>query len=120
MRIAALVLALASGGGAAHAAMVVRGGVATQAESALLRHNPALAAIAATSPEMLGDVLDMLAKITAHPSGTRGGLLQLDADEVRLLRDNPALFQAWRSSPEASADLLQLIRVAAGGGKPRK
>jgi hypothetical protein len=92
----------------------------SDAEAVLLRDNPALAEVADKAPEQLRDVLDRLASALANPSGARGGLEQLDPDDVLLLETNPALLQAWRSSPEASADLLALIRVAAGGGKPRK
>jgi hypothetical protein len=85
----------------------------------LLAENPVFAQIAITSPELLGPVLDKLAKILANPTDARGGLRPLDEEDFRLLKQNPALFRAWRSSPEASADLLALIRVAAGGN-PRK
>jgi hypothetical protein len=92
----------------------------SETEQAWLQENPALADIAASAPERLRYVLDKLAIAIANPSSTRGGLLQLDDETVRILEHNPALLQACRSSPEASADLLQLIRIAAGGGKPRK
>lgn len=105
--------------GIAPAAMTVGGTAPSATEAALLEENPALAAVAATSPDQLRGVLDRLAKLIANPSDARGGLKELDEEDFRLLQQNPALFQAWRSSPEASADLLELIRVAAGG-KPRK
>lgn len=101
------------------ASMTVGGEAPQQTEAALLRDNPALAAVATASPQLLRQVLEKLAKVVANPSDTRGGLRQLDEEDFRLLQQNPALFQAWRSSPEASADLLELIRIASGG-KPRK
>jgi len=96
------------------------GGVTlSSAEATMLEANPALSALATTSPQLLRQVLDRIAKLIANPSDARGGLQQLTEEDWKLLQQNPALFQAWRSSPEASADLLELIRVAAGG-KPRK
>jgi hypothetical protein len=124
-RIAAalLCLALAAGGtsgGANGETIVAAGSVLSDSETALLESNPALAEVAATSPERLREILDKLAEVVAHPSTMRGGLDQLDDETVRLLERNPALLEAWRSSPEASADLLALIRIAAGGGKPQR
>jgi hypothetical protein len=89
-------------------------------EKAWLEENPALAEIAATAPELLREILDKLAFAVANPSSTRGGLQPVDEETTRILGENPALMEAWRSSPEASADLLRLIRIAAGGDKPRK
>lgn len=103
------------------AEMVVEAGLALSAEERqLIEQNPALAELAAVAPEALREVLDGIAAALANPSGTRGGLDDLDASDVRVLGQNPALLQVWRSSPEASADLLSLIRTAAGGGKPQK
>jgi hypothetical protein len=103
------------------AEMVVEAGLALSLEERqLIEQNPALAELAEVAPEALREVLDGIAAALANPSGTRGGLDDLDAADVRVLGQNPALLQVWRSSPEASADLLSLIRTAAGGGKPQK
>ena len=105
----------------ARAEMVVEADLALTAEELqLIEQNPALAELAEVAPEALRDVLDGIAAALANPSGTRGGLDDLDAADVKVLGQNPALLQVWRSSPEASADLLSLIRTAAGGGKPQK
>ena len=105
----------------ARAEMVVEAGLVLSAEERqLIEQNPALAELAEVAPEALREVLDGIAAALANPSGTRGGLDDLDASDVRVLGQNPALLQVWRSSPEASADLLSLIRTAAGGGKPQK
>jgi hypothetical protein len=89
-------------------------------EQVLIEQNPALAELAEVAPQALREVLDGIAAALANPSGTRGGLDELDGADVKVLGQNPALLQVWRSSPEASADLLSLIRTAAGGGKPQK
>ncbi|RYE08030.1 MAG: hypothetical protein EOP22_15295 [Hyphomicrobiales bacterium] len=89
-------------------------------EQEMLAANPALAELAVDAPELLREVLDRIAEALAHPSKTRGGMGQLDADTIRLFGQNPILLNVWRSSPEASADLLQLIRIAAGGSKPKQ
>ena len=103
------------------AEMVAEAGLAlTAEEQKLIAQNPALGELAEVAPEALREVLDGIAAALANPSGTRGGLDDLDATDVRVLGQNPALLQVWRSSPEASADLLSLIRTAAGGGKPQK
>ena len=105
----------------ARAEMVVEAGqTLTAEERQLVEQNPALAELAEVAPAALREVLDGIAAALANPSGTRGGLDDLDALDVRVLGQNPALLQVWRSSPEASADLLSLIRTAAGGGKPQK
>lgn len=116
----AVILGLGSPLGVAGSETVLFQPGLTDAEQAMLARNPALAELAAVAPERLREVLDGIADALAHPSTTRGGLDQLDAETVRLFGENPALLQAWRSSPEASADLLELIRLAAGGGKPKK
>ena len=104
-----------------------RGGDATETGQTLsergqawLQNNPALEHVAVAAPEMLPEILEKLAFALDNPSTSRGSLVQLEPDAAELLESNPALMQAWRSSPEASADLLELIRIAAGGGKPRK
>jgi len=105
----------------ARAEMLLEAGLAlTVEERQLIEQNPALAELAAVAPEALREVMDGIAAALANPSGTRGGLEDLDALDVRILGQNPALLQVWRSSPEASADLLSLIRTAAGGGRPQK
>ena len=98
----------------------VDGVLLSEAEQVWLQENPALAEVAMVAPGQLREFLDRLADALANPSSTRGGLPPLDEGAVRVLETNPALMQAWRSSPEASADLLRLIRIAAGGDKPRK
>lgn len=103
------------------AEMVVEAGLElTVEERQLIEQNPALAELAAVAPEALREVLDGIAAALANPSGTRGGLDDLGASDVRILGQNPALLQVWQSSPEASADLLSLIRTAAGDGRPQK
>lgn len=103
------------------AEMVVEAGLElTVEERQLIEQNPALAELADVAPDALREVLDGIAAALGNPSGTRGGLDDLDASDVRILGQNPALLQVWRSSPEASADLLSLIRTAAGGGRPQK
>jgi hypothetical protein len=115
-----MVLGLPLSGAAAVKAQATVGSVVlSDTEAALLKENPVLAELATTSPRLLREVLDRLARAMANPTGARGGLDQLTEGDLELLEQNPALFQAWRSSPEASADLLELIRVAAGG-KPKK
>jgi hypothetical protein len=104
----------------AQAEMVVVAGALSEAELLMVEKNPALSELAVNSPDDLREALDLIAAALATPSTTRGGIEDLDAGDVKLLGQNPALLQVWRSSPEASADLLQLIRTAAGGGKPQK
>jgi hypothetical protein len=104
----------------ARAEMVIESGILSAEERQLIAQNPALAELAEVAPDALRETLDAIAAALANPSGTRGGLDELDAADVRILGQNPALLQVWRSSPEASADLLSLIRTAAGGGKPQK
>jgi hypothetical protein len=113
-------LALGSATSAGQAKAASGGGALSETEQLWIEDNPALADVAANAPDQLREILDVLAAVLENPSSTRGDLPALDEDTVRLLGDNPTLFQAWRSSPEASADLLQLIRIAAGSGKPRK
>ena len=98
----------------------VDGVLLSEAEQVWLQENPALAEVAMVAPGQLREILDRLADALSNPSSTRGGLPPLDEGTVRVLETNPALMQAWRSSPEAAADLLRLIRIAAGGDKPRK
>jgi hypothetical protein len=106
--------------GAFTAEATIDGILLSETEKGWLKDNPALAEIAATAPEALREILDKLADAVANPSTGRGGLHEVDEETARVLKENPALLEAWRSSPEASADLLQLIRIAAGGDKPRK
>lgn len=115
---AILVSSTTAPGGAASVTSVVAG--RNEGETVLLNSNPVLAEIAVVSPLQLRQILDGLAEVLANPSKTRGGLDQLDEETILLLEQNPALLEAWRSSPEASADLLALIRIAAGGGKPKR
>lgn len=104
----------------ARAEMVVVAAGLSDAERLTVEQNPALSDLAGNSPDDLRRALDLIAAALANPSNSRGGLEDLDAADVKLLGQNPVLLQVWRSSPEASADLLQLIRTAAGGGKPQK
>lgn len=103
-----------------HAETLVATTTLSTSEQAMLEENPALAELAAVSPGQLREVLDRIDHALANPAATRGGLEQLDPETVRLFGQNPVLLQVWRSSPEASADLLELIRIAAGSGKPKK
>jgi len=91
----------------------------TDAQRALLEQNPALADLAANTPELAQQAFELIARAAADPSPEQRGFEGVDADDALLLGQNPALLQAWRSSPEASADLLALIKSAAGG-KPQK
>lgn len=113
-------LATGTAPGAPPAMMPVEKLSLSEIEQTLLQENPVLAELAAKAPDLLREILDKLASINDSAGNTRGGLEQIDEETARILTHNPALLQAWRNSPEASADLLQLIRVAAGNGKPRK
>lgn len=94
--------------------------VLTDVEQVMVEENPALQALAATSPEVLREALDLIAAALEDERKSRGGLMGLARDDAMTLDRNPVLQQVWQSSPEASADLLELIRTAAGSGKAQK
>lgn len=93
----------------------------TREQLTLLAQNPALAEMAAETPDALPQAFELITEAAKTPPNGERGFEGLDPMDAQLLGDNPALLQVWQSSPEASADLLALIKSAAGGGgKPTK
>jgi hypothetical protein len=90
----------------------------TEAEQVTVADNPALQELGDSA--VLRQALDLIAAALKEARTGRGGLGELEREDVELLGRNPALLQVWQSSPEASADLLALIRAAAGSGKSQK